>query len=197
MRLKCAIIDDDTVFVKMMEYFFSQVNFMELTAHYPDAESAAFSMDAAKVDLLFLDMEMPGMNGIELLNTLPLRPPVIIISRKKEYGADAFDYDSIDYLHKPVSLSRFIKAANKARKFFEQTVQSERNKRENLYIRQDRMWIRIPVKEIHYIKADDNDVIIKLADKMYKTHTKLTDLFGTASAERVYAGASVLPGTFT
>ena len=177
MLLRCVIIDDDSVFTKIIEHYISKIDFMELTNKYADANSAAKSLDFNKVDLLFLDIEMPGMSGIEFLNSLPVAPPVIIVSRKKEYGVDAFDHDSIDYLHKPVSFPRFVKAANKARKFFEQANKPERNNKNNLFVRQARMWIRVPISEILYIKADDNDVFIKLPDKTYKTHTKLTDIY--------------------
>lgn len=177
MLLRCAIIDDDNFFTKIIEHYVSGIDFMEVTCKFSNATEAAESLDLNKVDLLFLDIEMPGMSGIEFLNSLPATPPVIIVSKKKDYGVDAFDHDSIDYLHKPVSLSRFMKAANKARKFFEQTNKPNRSNNENLFIRQGQMWVRIPMSEILYIKADDNDVIIKAHDKTYKTHRKLSDLY--------------------
>lgn len=177
MLLRCVIIDDDSVFTKIIEHYISKIDFMELTNKYSDAVSAAASLDFNKVDLLFLDIEMPGMTGIEFLNKLPIAPPVIIMSRNKDYGVDAFDHDSIDYLHKPVSFPRFAKAANKARKFFEQANRPEKNNKDSLFVRQERMWIRIPMSEILYIKADDNDVIIKASDKTYKTHAKLTNIY--------------------
>jgi DNA-binding LytR/AlgR family response regulator len=177
MLLRCVIIDDDSVFTKIIEHYISKIDFMELSNTYTDADSAAETLDFSKVDLLFLDIEMPGMSGIEFLNSLPVAPPVIIVSRNKDYGVDAFDHDSIDYLHKPVSFPRFSKAANKARKFFEHANRPERNNKDNLFVRQERMWIRIPMSDILYIKADDNDVILKTPDKTYKTHTKLTDIY--------------------
>lgn len=177
MLLRCVIIDDDSVFTKIIEHYISKIDFMELVHAYTNADNAAANLDFNKVDLLFLDIEMPGMSGIEFLNSLPVAPPVIIVSRKKEYGVEAFEHDSIDYLHKPVSFPRFAKAANKARKFFEQASKPERNNKDSLFVRQERMWIRIPMSEILYIKADDNDVIIKVFDKTYKTHAKLTDIY--------------------
>lgn len=177
MLLRCVIIDDDSVFTNIIEHYISKIDFMELTHKYPDADSAAASLDFNKVDLLFLDIEMPGMSGIEFLNSLPVVPPVIIVSRKKDYGVEAFEHDSIDYLHKPVSFPRFAKAANKARNFFEHASRPERNNKDSLFVRQERMWIRIPMSEILYVKADDNDVIIKMPDKTYKTHAKLMDIY--------------------
>lgn len=176
MLLKSVVIDDDSVFTKIIEHYISKIDFMELTAKYSDAKSAS-SIDFTKIDLLFLDIEMPGMSGIEFLNSLSVTPPVIIVSRKKEYGVDAFDHDSIDYLHKPVSFPRFVKAANKARHFFEQANKIDTNDKESLFIKQDRMWIRLPINEIIYIKANDNDVLIKMPDKTYKIHMKLADIY--------------------
>lgn len=177
MLLKCVIIDDDSVFEKIIEHYISKVDFMELTNKYSDAATALSSLDFNKVDLLFLDVEMPGMTGIEFLKSLPVAPPVIMVSQKKDYGVDAFDHDSIDYLHKPVSFSRFMKAANKARTFFEQSNKQDKSNKDNLFVRHERMWIRIPVSDILYIKADNNDVLIKAHDKTYKTHTKLTNIY--------------------
>ena len=177
MLLRCVIIDDDKIFTKILERYIFKIDFMELSHTYSDAYSAAASLDLNNVDLLFRDIEMLGMSGIEFLKSLPVVPPVIIVSQKKEYGADVFDHDSIDYLHKPVSFPRFIKAAHKAQRFFEQTTKSLRNKKDSLFVRQEKMWVRILTRDILYIKADDNDVIIQVPDKTYKSHTKLTDIY--------------------
>jgi len=176
MLIRCAIIDDDSVFTEILQHYISKIDFMELTHSYSDAKSAA-ALDFNKIDLLFLDIEMPNMTGIEFLNSLPTAPPVIIVSRKKEYGVEAFDHDSIDYLHKPVSFSRFTKAANKAQRFFEQVNKPKKYNQDSLFIRQARIWIRIPINEILFIKADNNDVIIKSTDKIYKAHSKLADIY--------------------
>lgn len=177
MLLRCAIIDDDEVFSKTLEHYLEKIDFMEPAGIFPDAEAASKDMDLSKVDLIFLDVEMPGMSGLEFLKKIPNAPPVIVVSAKKEYGVEAFDLDCIDYLYKPVSYARFLKAASKARKFFEQTNSHQKINKDSLYIRQDRMWIRIPVNDIFYVKADDNDVIIKVSDKSYKTHAKLSYIF--------------------
>jgi DNA-binding LytR/AlgR family response regulator len=176
MLIRCVIIDDDSVFTKILEHYISKIDFMELVHSYSNAGSAS-AFDFSKIDLLFLDVEMPNITGIEFLNSLPIAPPVIMVSRNKEYGVEAFDHDSIDYLHKPVSFSRFAKAANKARKFFEQVNKPQNQNRESLFIRQSRIWIRIPINEILYIKADNNDVVIKSTDKIYKAHIKLVDIY--------------------
>lgn len=177
MTLRCAIVDDDSVFVKLLEHYLSKVTFMKLTEKYMDANSASLSLDFNKIDLLFLDVEMPGMSGLEFLDTLPVIPPVIFVSKKKEYGVEAFDHDSIDYLHKPVSFPRFLVAVNKAKIYFRNSHKPANNNKESLFIRKDRMWVRIPINEISYIKADDNDVIIKASEKIYKTNVKLMDIY--------------------
>ena len=176
MLLKCAVIDDDKLFTKVLEHYIEKVDFLELAGVYHDANTA-LQINFGKIDFLFLDVELPGISGLEFLQSLTVRPPAIIVSQKKEYGADAFDNDSIDYLHKPVSLTRFLKATNKVRKYFEDAKKPEtRGKQASIFIRQDRIWIRIPVIDILYIKADNNDVLIKTYDKVYKTHNRMRDI---------------------
>lgn len=176
MILKCAIIDDDKVFAEVLEHYVSQVDFFELAGTYYDTDSASKKIDFHEIDFLFLDVEMPGKSGIEFLNGLAIAPPVVVISKKKEYGVDAFDCDAIDFLFKPISFTRFLKAANKVRKFFEDNKKRDNTKRDNLFVRHERIWLRIPTEQILYVKADNNDVIIKTHDKAYKSHIKLKDI---------------------
>lgn len=176
MLLRCALIDDDPLFIKIFESYFRSIDFMELTQVCSDAGHAPVALDLNKVDLLFLDVEMPGMNGLDFLNSLAAAPPVIIVSRDKKYASEAFEFEAIDFLCKPVSFARFLKATNKARAFFGRTGKAEKNSIDSLYIRQNRVLVRIPIGEINYVKADDNDVIIMVADRVYKTHTKLANI---------------------
>ena len=177
MQLRCAIIDDDEVFTAILEHYISKTGFIQLAGVYRDAASAETLLDFGKIDFLLLDVEMPGASGIDLLQSLRVSPPVILVSRKKEYGVDAFEHNCIDYILKPVSSARFHKALVKVRDFFSKDEMSKKNDRENLFIRHDRMWIKIPVNEILYIKADDNNVIIKTADKVCKTPNTLKEIY--------------------
>lgn len=176
MLLKCALIDDDPVFAEILKHYVSKIDFMELEVVYHDAQQA-LAMDFSKVDALFLDVEIPELSGIELLNSLPAAPPVVLVSAKKEYGADAFDHDSIDYLHKPVSFARFLKAANKLKQHIEQVRKTNGQAKNNLFVRQEGLWVRINPYEILYIKANDNDVLIRTAEKTYKVHSKLKEIY--------------------
>jgi DNA-binding LytR/AlgR family response regulator len=187
MLLRCAIIDDDRVFTDILTQYISKVDFIELQGVYPDAATASAGIDFNRVDFLFLDVEMPGINGIEFLESLTVTPPVIFVSRNKEYGADAFDHDSIDYLHKPVPYARFLKAINKAKRFFSgHSKNITGGDSARIFVRHERMWIRIPVNDILYIKADNNDVVIKTHDKVYRTHSKLKDIYDQLPQERFF-----------
>jgi DNA-binding LytR/AlgR family response regulator len=176
MRLKCAIIEDDPVFCSILQHFMEDEPLLELIGIYHDGKEALAELDHHRPDLLFLDVELPGISGIELLGKLQFSPPVVIVSQRKEYGADAFDHECIDYLCKPVSVARFRKAVQKIRSYFEKHG-SASPVRDSLFIRQDRMWIRLPVQDILYVRADNNDVIVKTPDRSYKTHSKLRDIY--------------------
>ncbi|TND07257.1 MAG: response regulator of the LytR/AlgR family [Bacteroidetes bacterium] len=176
MLLRCAIIDDDNVFTEIIRHYISRVDFVDLAGVFNDCREASAALDLTQVDFLFLDVEVPGMSGIEMLQSMPVAPPVVLISGKKEYGADAFDHDSIDYLHKPVLFERFQKSIHKVRRYFEQVRQKNSKTQGSLFVRQERIWVRIQVSDILYIKANDNNVVLKTAERTYKVHSALREL---------------------
>jgi DNA-binding LytR/AlgR family response regulator len=179
MKLKCAIIEDDPVFCSILQHFVEGEELLDPIGIYHSADEALAELDHHRPDLLFLDVELPGMSGMELLGKLTFSPPVVIVSQRKEYGADAFEYECIDYLCKPVNVARFKKAVHKVRKYFEKqlSVKPGDSQRDSLFIRQDRMWVRLPVNDILYVRADNNDVIVKTRERTYKAHSKLRDIY--------------------
>ncbi|MGZ3862215.1 MAG: LytR/AlgR family response regulator transcription factor [Bacteroidia bacterium] len=177
MLLKCAIVDDDPLFTDILEHYISGISNIEVIGVYHDPADALNKINFNELDLLYLDVEMPGMTGLEFLNTLTVIPPLVLISGKNNYGVDAFEYNAIDYLSKPISHARFIKSVNKVRSWLERTRTPEIAAQQNIYIKHDGVHIRLSVSDILVVRANDNDVSIVTNGRSYKTHLRLKDIY--------------------
>lgn len=111
--LKCAIVDDDPIAISSLQHLIAKVPNLQLEKSFEQPIEALHYFQEHAIDLLFLDVEMPDLTGIELVKTLQEIPYIIMISAKKEYAFDAFEMNVVDYLQKPVGLSRFMQAINK------------------------------------------------------------------------------------
>lgn len=174
MIIRCVIIDDDEIATEIVKQYISKTETLNLTGTYSGSRAAINQVNLEETDLIFLDVEMPEMSGLEFLESYSTLPPVIITSQKKEYGADAFNYNVIDYLHKPFSYSRFLKAVSKAQAYFADLRPAEH---ENLFVKIDRTWTKIPVKEIIRLRADNDYVLIYTAKEKYKVLSSLKNIF--------------------
>ena len=112
--LTCMVIDDEPLAIKLLEGHINKVSFIELQASFSDPLKALAALNNTTVDLIFLDIQMPQLNGIQFMQVLQNKAQVIITSAYQEYAIDGFDYNVTDYLLKPLSFERFYKAAEKA-----------------------------------------------------------------------------------
>ena len=106
--MDCIIVDDEEMSQKAMKHLVSQVPYLNLIGTYSNASEAIHALDKNNVDLMLLDIEMPIMNGIEFVKSLKNPPITILATSKKEYALEAFEYNVIDYLVKPVAVDRFF-----------------------------------------------------------------------------------------
>lgn len=112
--LKCIAIDDEPLALGLVSSYISKVPFLELVAGCGDAFEAARVLQEKEVDLMFMDIQMPGLTGLQFIQSLAKRPMVIIITAYKKFAPEGFDLDVVDYLIKPVGMDRFLKACYKA-----------------------------------------------------------------------------------
>lgn len=110
---KCLIVEDEPIAADILKDYINQVPHLELIDHASDAMSALQVLNNTPVDILFLDIHLPGIKGIEFLRTLKNPPHVIMTTAYSEYAVDAFDLEVLDYLTKPIEFSRFLKAVNR------------------------------------------------------------------------------------
>ncbi|HTA61758.1 MAG TPA: LytTR family DNA-binding domain-containing protein [Bacteroidia bacterium] len=177
MLLKCAIIDDDSLFTQVIEHYLSSIDVIQLMGVYHSPSEALTQINFNEIDFLFLDMEMPGMDGITFLTSLTVVPPIVVVSGKKTYGVDAFEHNALDYLYKPVSNARFLKSVNKIKAHFEKNKTTETSIQQNIFIKHEGIHLRLAISDIFIIRANDNDVTLVANGKSYKTHLRLKDIY--------------------
>lgn len=117
--INCIAVDDEPLALRLLEDNISKVPYLKLVATCNDAFEALAVMNHEKIDLIFADIQMPGLSGLQLIGSLESRPMVIFITAYKQYALDSYELAVVDYLVKPVPLERFIKACNRAKELYE------------------------------------------------------------------------------
>jgi len=171
--MNCIIIEDDKLSRILIEKYVNKTENLNLTFSFPNAFEALKKLkkEPINIDLIFLDIEMPGMNGFEFLNLLKNYPQVIIISAQEKYALTSFDYEITDYLLKPITFERFTKAIDKAilkQENLNNIKTDEDNDDTNFfYIRTNQSAIRLKYDNIIYAEALENYVNICTFDSKY------------------------------
>ena len=167
--MNCIIIDDDSLVRKIIEDFVKRTESLSLLHSLSSAVKAIDVLNSNEnIDLIFLDIEMPEMTGIDFLNSLSTFPQIIIISSKEKYAIKAFDYDVTDYLLKPVDYIRFLKAVNKARERQEKYRMHTKN--DEMFIKHNAALIKLKYADILWIEAMENYVMVNTYDEKYMIH---------------------------
>lgn len=160
MKIRCLIVDDEPLARKGTEENLMDFDSLELVGTAENVQEAGKFLQAQEVDLMFLDINMPRVSGIEFLKTLKKRPIVIIISAYPDYALEGFELDVLDYLLKPVPYDRFVKAIQKAEDYFELKSKSLPNQTDFFFIKTESKFEKILFAEILFIEAADNYVLI-------------------------------------
>ena len=165
MVLNCLVVDDSLIqrisIVKLVEYHPS----LNLIAEYSSALETKDGLQKHKVDLIFLDIEMPGLTGFELLDTLNNKPQVIFVTGKTEHAFKAFNYNPTDYLHKPITKKRFNSAVGKALEQHKLKFKVNEDDAEYFTVKSDHEKHKVFLKDIKWIKALGDYVQIITEDK--------------------------------
>ncbi len=168
--MNCIVIDDDKLSRKIVEEFIKKTNFLKHIDSFDNAVDAiSLFKSGNEIQLIFLDIEMPEMTGIEFIKTLKNPPQIIIISSKEQYAIQAFEYDVTDYLLKPIAYSRFFKAADKAYSQFVKDSIVPEGKNE-IFIKKNSSLIKLKYEDILWVEALENYVIVNTYDDKFTIH---------------------------
>ena len=172
LKIKCIITDDEPFARKGLQGYIQQIDFLDLRGVCENALELNSLLKQESVDLLFLDIEMPYMTGIDFLKNLPARPRVIFTTAYEKYALQGFDLEVLDYLLKPIPFDRFLKAANKAFDYFRQQ-QTSAPAEDYIFVKADSKLEKIQFSDILFAEALENYVAIYTREKKIITHLAL------------------------
>lgn len=175
MTLKCLIVDDDPMARKALERLCQKNESLDISATCESGKQALEFMGNEPVDLLFLDIEMPEINGIELLNQLPVLPQIIFTTSKTEYAYEAFEYRAIDYLKKPITLPRFNQAVEKAVEWQKKNADSQSGPNE-IFIKEEGRYIRLSCDNILFFENIGDYVRVKTINGTHIIHSTMKSI---------------------
>ncbi len=177
-KIKCLIVDDEPVAQRIIEGYLAEFKEFHLVGKYLNAIEASKVLQELNVDLLFLDLEMPKLKGYSFLKTLNKPPAVIITTAHREHALEGFEIGVLDYLLKPISFPRFVKAMNryKNKYLLEKNLKRYPPSTDYLYIKSDRKTFKIDKTKILFVEGMNNYIKIHLDDRRFVAYYSLTQI---------------------
>lgn len=179
MKIKCIIIDDEPLAAEVIENHLKEFSNMELVGTYHNPLDAIKVIDGQQVDAVFIDINMPKMNGLEFIKSLELKPYFIITTAYREYAVESFDLDVLDYLVKPIPFSRFLKSINKlSQKFHSDKTVEVQNQQDKsfIFLKVDKKLVKIKFEDILYVESLKDYIKVFTLTGDYLAHKSLTSI---------------------
>jgi DNA-binding LytR/AlgR family response regulator len=176
-QLKCLIIDDEPLAQNVIENYLEQFSFIELVAKCDNAISALEWIKKQKIDLIFLDISMPFISGIEFIKALQHPPAIILTTAHKEFAVESYELNVLDYLLKPISFERFLKAINKLDTQTSHDIKPVINEPESdsfIYVKSEKKNVRVLLKDILFIESIKDYIKIHTIDKTIITQVSIS-----------------------
>lgn len=173
---KCLVIEDEPLAQQVLKKYIADHPMLQLTAICNDALEAQQLLSAEKIAILFLDINLPKLSGIHFLRSLTDAPVVIFTTAYPEFAVEGFDLDAIDYLMKPFSFERFLKAVNKAIEKLKPATTSPAQEQRFIFLKADKKVFKVNTNEILYCEAVDDYVKVIAQNEQYLVHYTLKKL---------------------
>lgn len=186
-RIRCLLVDDEPLAISLLRQHIAQLDWLEVAGECPNGVKALETLRRTEIDLLFLDIRMPSLGGLELLKMLRNPPRVILTTAYREYALDGYDLDIVDYLLKPVTFDRFLKATERVLRQIDRPITSVLNtpaaltappdaEPSTLYIKSGYRNVRVDLDSILYLESLKDYVKIHLPAESITTKSKLSDM---------------------
>jgi len=168
-KIRCLIVDDEPLAIDIVKDYINQIPQLNLINTCTDAMQAFQKLSNESIDLIFLDIEMPGINGIEFIKSLSNPPSVILMTAYRDYAFESYEIDVVDYLLKPISFNRFFKSVNK---YFNTkndippvVIEEHQHSRNSIFVYSDKKNVKVYLDEIIYIESIKDYIRIHIADR--------------------------------
>ena len=177
-KLRCIVLDDEPIGREIIENFVKEIDFLELVDSFEDPVKALMFLENNNVDLIFSDIQMPKINGLDLVKSLEKPPVIIFITAHRDFALDGFETGATDYLVKPVRFDRFLKAVNKAKDYLslKQNSTVHQVNSDRIFIKSDGKLTKILLDEILYVEAQGDYLKIVIQNETYTTLATLKSM---------------------
>ncbi|MFC2129931.1 LytR/AlgR family response regulator transcription factor [Bacteroidota bacterium] len=194
MIIKCLTVDDEPLALDIIEDYINKVEFLELEEKCTSALQALQTLKNKHIDLIFLDIQMPDLSGFEMLESLNKSPLIIFTTAYDDYAVDSYNYNAIDYLIKPFSFSRFLKAVDKAHEYLASKksniiMPNENKELDYIFINADGNIVKVFLDDILFLKGLSDYIELRAKDKKYIIRDNLKDvekMLSTSNFARVH-----------
>jgi two-component system LytT family response regulator len=176
--LRCIAVDDEPLALELLEDNISKVPHLQLVATCGNAMEAIKVLQEQTVDLIFLDIQMPGLTGLQFIQSLNERPMIILITAYEKFALEGFNYDVVDYLVKPVSLNRFVKACNKAWELYQLKAKSKEpaavTSPNYIFVNADYSLLKVVIDDIMWVEGLKDYIKIHIRNSSKPVITRMT-----------------------
>lgn len=174
--MNCIVVDDEEFSRDVIKHFVNKTDTLKLIAECESAGDAFTVLKKNDIDIVFLDVEMPEMSGLDLVKALDDMPQIILVTSRPTYAVEAFEYSITDFLVKPVNYARFLKAVSKAENNLKASSVTVENKTDEVFVKTDSKMVKLKFSEIIFIEALSDYVIINTPKRKYIIHSTMKGL---------------------
>ena len=181
--LRCMVVDDEPLAVKMLENYISKTSFLELEASFTDPVAALEAIREKRPQLVFLDIQMPDLNGMELSRMIPDGTRIIFTTAFKDYAFDSYEVSALDFLLKPIRYQKFLEGAEKARAWFdlvdsagsaESSAPAAEDRQDSIFVKADGQLHKVAFSDIRYVEGMKDYVLLHLCSEKRPLVTHIT-----------------------
>jgi DNA-binding LytR/AlgR family response regulator len=172
-KLKCVVVDDEPLAIEVLSSYISQFEHLELASSFENPIKAFEYLQHHQIDVLFMDIQMPRITGLEILRSLSRKPKVIITTAYRDYALEGFELEVTDYLLKPIGFDRFMKAVAKLQDVG--ITLSEGDQKHDIFVKVDKKMVRLCLNDLLFLESQRDYLRIVCKDKELLTHMSISE----------------------